>query len=264
MKFKCITTDNFLKKQNCEVVNFEDERFFTWADVDELHRIDSSTSMKDFIHRYISYVLFSLRYPKFFSSFILPATRNLIFKQQKPDSIFDVPTVKNCIIKASIMKSFKPAIVLEIGTYLGWAAAAFKKAIPKSTIYTLNPKNNSSANNPIKDKYIGSFYRKKKLKVNQLWGDSMTYDFNLLGTIDTVYIDGNHAYDYVVNDLSKTCEIVKKAIIIDDYRQPNSKEFSPWNESVWKACNHFLSYNSHYFKEAFWLYDSQYAVLVKK
>ena len=39
------------------------------------------------------------------------------------------------------------------------------------------------------------------LKVTQLFGDSATFDFApYFGTIDLVFVDGSHAYDYVLND----------------------------------------------------------------
>ena len=54
-------------------------------------------------------------------------------------------------------------------------------------------------------------------KITQLYGDSATFDFSsFYGTMDFIFIDGAHSYEYIVNDTNKALKLLRnrKGIII--------------------------------------------------
>lgn len=81
-----------------------------------------------------------------------------------------------------------------------------------------------------------------------------------------VFIDGNHAYEYVKSDLKNAARVATRLVILDDYvMSKHSKKilFCPWNEGVVRAVDHFLERNKKIFKNAYWIKDTKYAVLIK-
>ena len=177
--------------------------------------------------------------------------------------------ISDYINKASIVSSFSPKNILEIGTFYGWGAASFKVAAPRATIYTINPEVTDNANNPIRLDKIGEAFKKKNLEVNQIWADSTKFDFTTLPKIDVTYIDGNHDYEFVYKDLENTSKITEKAILLDDYipdkNSPRGdvRAWGPWNESVVRAVNDFLYDNEKIFKYAYWIEHTPICVLIK-
>ena len=71
-------------------------------------------------------------------------------------------------------------------------------------------------------------------KVEQLFGDSKTFDVSpWAGSCDLVFIDGSHAYSYVMSDSTKALELVRPGglVLWHDYAGPSH---SP---GVYKAVN---------------------------
>ena len=71
-------------------------------------------------------------------------------------------------------------------------------------------------------------------KVEQLFGDSKTLDVSpWAGTCDLVFVDGSHAYSYVVSDSARALELVKPGglVLWQDYAGPRH---SP---GVYRALN---------------------------
>jgi predicted O-methyltransferase YrrM len=58
-------------------------------------------------------------------------------------------------------------------------------------------------------------------KITQLYGDSATFDFSFFwGSIDFVFVDGSHSYEYVLNDSRVALRLLKKnggIIVWHDY-----------------------------------------------
>ncbi|MCW3041715.1 MAG: class SAM-dependent methyltransferase [Solirubrobacterales bacterium] len=60
----------------------------------------------------------------------------------------------------------------------------------------------------------------EETRIEQLWGDSASFDFSpYAGTIDLVYIDGAHTYEYVHSDTARALEMLSPGgmIVWDDY-----------------------------------------------
>lgn len=67
-------------------------------------------------------------------------------------------------------------------------------------------------------RFKGTPYEKQ---IKQLFGDSATYDFSPhFGSVDLVFVDGSHAYEYVQNDSQIALQLIKEGggtIIWHDY-----------------------------------------------
>lgn len=175
--------------------------------------------------------------------------------------------ITDYINKASIIASFLPESVLEIGTYYGWGAASIKTACPLATVYTMNPRETGGANNPLAKEEIGSVCRKKGLDIIQIWADSTNFNYSALPGIDVSYIDGNHEYNYVYKDLENLVRITRKAIVLDDYIPTKDsprggvRAWGPWNESVVRAVNDFTLSNFDIIKSAYWIENTPICVI---
>ncbi len=111
-------------------------------------------------------------------------------------------------------KIYHPKKIFEIGTFDGRTTLNMSLNSDEDTlIYTLDlPQEKIGATQLEVDqndiKYIdktesGMRFKNKEAgkKITQLFGDSASFDYSPYnGTIDMVFVDGSHAYDYVVND----------------------------------------------------------------
>ncbi len=187
-------------------------------------------------------------------------------KKKKLNNLYPI---NDYILKTSIITAFKPKGFLEIGTFTGWGVSAIKFTNPKCNCYTISPKDTKKANNPVKENHIGIVYRKKGLKVNQLYGDSLKYDFKKISPVDATYIDGNHKYKWVISDLIKSNKITKKIIVIDDYIPSKEhangyvKKYGAWHKEVTRAVEDFLKKHHREFKHAYWIEKTPVCVLIK-
>jgi predicted O-methyltransferase YrrM len=270
MKIEYIKKEDFYRKYKVKNIDLVKLGLFGISDLRDLNKMQNSFYLMGAIKKLYSYSVFSLKHPQFFKNFILKRFSSLLLgiTQESKNDLKSSQTIKDCILLASIAASFKPKGVLEIGTYLGWGSASLKKACPSSDVYTINPKDDKYSNNPIDEQMVGSFFRKKKMKVNQIWSDSTRYDFSKLPVIDVSFIDGNHEYSYVLKDLYNVSKITKKCVIMDDYI-PEDKAirsdfiYGPWNEGVVRATNDFLRDNQNIFKKAYWIEGTDFCVLIK-
>lgn len=264
-KVKSISKEEFFNKYKVKEIDLVKVGLFSQKDLKELSKYQDRPSILQKISLLPSYFFFTFKNPQFIYSFILPKLNFLGKNAEKKSSLKlkDKNPIKNCILKTSIVASFQPKVILEIGTYLGWAAASFKKACPNAQVYTLDVKKNNTANNPIDEQKIGYFYKKKRLKIKQIWSDSTVFNYNSIPKPDIVYIDGNHSYKYAYSDLQNSSKIAKRCIILDDYVPKNSNQlYCPWNESVVRATNDFLKNNNRY-KDAYWIKNTPLCILMQ-
>jgi len=149
-----------------------------------------------------------------------------------------------CICR--ITKKYSPAAIFEIGTFNGRTSLNMAANIGlESKIYTLDLPQKHISNTKLRIKsgekkfinkkisgtqFIGTPYEKK---IIQIYADSAKYNYSqFLNTIDLVFIDGSHSYEYVINDTKMAMKLLRngKGIIIwHDYG---------WNEVV-QALNEF-------------------------
>jgi predicted O-methyltransferase YrrM len=149
---------------------------------------------------------------------------------------------------SAICQYLRPDTIFEIGTYIGSTTLFFARNSPvDSKIFTLDLPPSRQAEYGIHKfdvgfRYMGSGYEHK---IHQLHGDTMTFDYaSYEKSVDLVFIDANHTYDYVKVDTHNAFKILKRGgvIIWDDYvwnvRQPgNSGVARLLNElSVDKKC----------------------------
>lgn len=172
------------------------------------------------------------------------------------------PSLRDYTLKASIIASFKPDTFLEIGTGAGWGVCIFASVLPNTRFKTMTPRLNAQTGSVIK--------RKPKLKIKQIWADSMTYNFKKLGSVDVAYIDGDHSYKYVLSDLMNTAPITKKMLILDDYiPSPTAKRdpiirWASYFKEVVDAVDTFLRSKQNNIEQAYWIEGTKICVLVKK
>lgn len=131
-----------------------------------------------------------------------------------------------CVIN-SLVKKCQPNNILEIGTFDGRSALnmAFNTK-GEGHVYTLDLPKAGKANarfNLLDDEqqYIEKDERGSRInnsssakKIIQLFGDSASYNFNELPPINFIFIDGSHAYDYVMSDSLKCIEKIENGGII--------------------------------------------------
>jgi predicted O-methyltransferase YrrM len=116
-------------------------------------------------------------------------------------------------ILAKAAKMLQPAEIFEIGTFDGRTTFNLAVNAPQARVYTLDlPPTQADQTalsvESIERKYIekpesGMCFRgtKQAEKIEQLWGDSATFDFTPYeGRCDLIFVDGSHAYEYVLND----------------------------------------------------------------
>lgn len=265
-----IDKQKFYKKFNVREIDLVKRGLFTDKDLEELRAFEESKAIIGKLLLLFSYLGFILKNPEFVNTFIFPRILKSFSSKYLQNSLElkHKQPIYNYIILSSIAAVFKPKRILEIGTYLGWGAASFKMINQKIDVYTINLAIDNRSNNTITKKDVGSFAKKKKLKINQIWADSTKYDFNEISPVDITFIDGNHQFSYVLKDLENSSPITKKCIILDDYIPKNEAKsdgliYGPWNEGVVNAVDRFLLDNPDTFKNAFWIKSTPFCVLFK-
>lgn len=129
-----------------------------------------------------------------------------------------------------LVKKYDPKTIFEIGTFDGRTTLNFAlNTDPKSTLYTLDLP--QTAMNDVKyDLATGEeTYVNKKMsgarfinteyenRITQLYGDSATFDLSpYFNSIDFIFLDGSHSYDYVISDSQNALKLLKngKGVIV--------------------------------------------------
>jgi predicted O-methyltransferase YrrM len=154
-------------------------------------------------------------------------------------------TVEELECIAKIVKHNQPKTIFEIGTFDGRTTMNMAHNAPDSKIYTLDlpAKDIHKTEYRIKTadlrfikkevsgaRFIGTKYEKQ---IEQIYADSASFDYSSMeNSIDLIFIDGSHAYDYVINDTKIAMKLLrngKGTIIWHDYG---------WREVI-QALNEF-------------------------
>lgn len=139
------------------------------------------------------------------------------------------------MVIANIARQAEPPRAFEIGTFDGRTTLniAANLKLP-ATVYTLDlPSSELSETKFALAPGEGAFVDKKesgaKFKgtsyaklITQLYGDSATFDFSpYAGQMSLVFVDGSHAYDYVLQDTASALRLASDDAVIlwHDYQQ---------------------------------------------
>lgn len=125
-------------------------------------------------------------------------------------------------VMSKLVKRYNPNRLFEIGTFDGRTTLNLAaNASAEAEIYTLDlPKDKLSETDlPLEageEKYIDKetsgvrfLGAECQQKITQLYGDSATFDFSpFFNTVDFIFIDGSHSYQYVLNDSKRALELL--------------------------------------------------------
>ena len=114
----------------------------------------------------------------------------------------------------SLIKAADPQRMFEIGTYDGRTTLNMAaNSSPTAEVYTLDLQKtevegaklrlDESDRKYIEKEVSGAKYQgtEQERKITQVYGDTATYDFSpFFGTVDLVFVDASHSYEYVLND----------------------------------------------------------------
>lgn len=164
------------------------------------------------------------------------ATIDELISDQIPQfSIIDRHVIANGNVSAfeleiicSLVKKQRPQVSFEIGTFDGRTTLHIAaNSPPEGRVFTLDlpaSEVNSTKfglelneDNFVKKASSGGRFANSKFhpKITQLYGDSATFEFApYFGQIDFMFVDGSHAYEYVMQDTLTALKLVKPGGII--------------------------------------------------
>jgi predicted O-methyltransferase YrrM len=141
-------------------------------------------------------------------------------------------TTKEVIIINHLVKTYCPARLFEIGTFDGRTTLNLAlNSPPDAEVFTLDLPDDDgetpgvtitdAARKYKKQSKTGRLFLESEFpeakKIKQLFGDSAVFDFSpYYGTVDFVFVDGSHEYDYVKNDTEIALRLLRggKGIIV--------------------------------------------------
>lgn len=155
----------------------------------------------------------------------------------------------------------KQAVCVEIGVHLGEFSQAILDITNPKKLYLIDPWQNETSklyNNTwygnVGQQEMDSRYQKVCLRFSKEIDSGQivickNFSIKVLSfmkdnTLDWVYIDGNHMYDFVKIDLEIALAKIKPGGYItgDDYREPkNPLQDDPWDGGVKKAVQEFIA-----------------------
>ena len=128
-------------------------------------------------------------------------------------------------LKSNLKNQENTKNILEIGSYEGRSAIFFLNHFPNSNITCVDTWAGSDEQTKIDSKIIENNFDinlNKYLKINRLKkikNTSNNFFKDNIDTFDLIYIDGDHSYEQVYNDIINSWEILNKngLLILDDY-----------------------------------------------
>lgn len=147
--------------------------------------------------------------------------------------------------------------MIEIGSFLGESTVHFGKSNKIKRIWTIDPfergyddnDNASSANlEAIKIKFFENIlpFGKKIIHINAKSENLLHYFFP--NTLDLIYIDGNHRYEYVKQDILLSIKLLKPEGLIAGHDYNSSR-----HPGIKKAVNEILGKPDKTFLDKSWI-----------
>lgn len=169
----------------------------------------------------------------------------------EPDAKDGNVSLGELIVISQLIKLRNPLKIFEIGTFDGRTALNMAlNSSPQTAIYTLDlaPGEAAESSTGGDKKFIGKVEtgfrfkgKEASKKINQLLGDSAKFDFApYQNSMDFVFVDGSHAYEYVLKDSESALKIIKPGgiILFHDYN-------TSW-PGVTKALNELYQNDSRF------------------
>ena len=138
--------------------------------------------------------------------------------------------ITELLVLAAICKYAQPRRIFEIGTYTGSSTFVMAMNTPCQTeVFTLDldPSKSGMHEHGVEVGGLRAFtegtsYQESPFakKIHQLFGNSLTFDYSsFYGSIDLMFIDANHTYDFVKPDTENAFKLLRPGGIImwDDY-----------------------------------------------
>ena len=136
-----------------------------------------------------------------------------------PEALDGNVSLLELLVVARLVREHAPQGIFEIGTFNGRTTVTIAANAPaNATTYTLDLPPSQTTRFPVLDverKYIDKSRSGELVagspdagKVNQLLGDSATFDFSRY-EVDLVFVDGSHAYDYVMSDSMRALSMLR-------------------------------------------------------
>jgi predicted O-methyltransferase YrrM len=146
--------------------------------------------------------------------------------------------------------------MLEIGCYAGESTELFLKSGKVKKLYavdiwtdplgvfsSMNPSHNFKEVEESFDKKVSGF---DVIKYKKSIQEISTHDPNV-SNLDFIYVDANHDYEYVLEDIKTSLTLLKKGGIISGH------DYNPQTPGVIKAVNEILGYNIKVYADSSWL-----------
>jgi SAM-dependent methyltransferase len=110
-----------------------------------------------------------------------------------------------------VVSRTNPSNILEIGFNRGSSSLLFLY------LSSANVTSIDIVNKPESVKYLTNTFTNR---FSFVLGNSFYLDMKSLGTFDLVFIDGDHEYNSIVNDIEQSLKVNPKFILFDDYEHP--------------------------------------------
>jgi hypothetical protein len=172
--------------------------------------------------------------------------------------------LEDAVALLTILALVQPAVVLEIGTYMGYTSKSIAANLPGVIVHTLDlPLDFKAESDHVVDlskddfhliakrqpgrEFINTVYRDR---IHQHFGDSATWDYQQAAGATFFFIDGSHTYDYARVDSEKCFELCEgKGVFLwhdcDDDHPGVVKALAEWRakgRSICRIANTRLGY----------------------
>lgn len=177
--------------------------------------------------------------------------------EKKVQSIQTLFTQRHAYIVYGLIRSMRCMSVIEIGSFMGymtaWMARAMKDNGDGGLVYAID---NFSLGTSPEILHNNLFHLELANGVGIIKGDSMAMHPGELPPCDLAFIDGNHGFEGVTNDVRLCVELGAQCLILHDYES-------------WWGVNRFVkefeqSIQSHEWGMIRFPYDEGLAVMMKR